>query len=37
MKNTKAIYDDSKQKAIEELKTEFRDLFIKEGIDPDQI
>ena len=37
MKNTSAIYEDSKQKAIEALKTEFKDLFIKEGIDPNQI
>lgn len=37
MKNTNAIYEDSKLKAIEELKTEFRDAFLKEGIDPDLI
>ena len=37
MKNTNTIYEDSKQKAIDELKTEFRDSFLKEGIDPEQI
>lgn len=37
MKNTNAIYEDSKIKAIEELKTEFREVFLKEGIDPDKI
>lgn len=37
MKNTNAIYEDSKMKAIEELKTDFREVFLKEGIDPDKI
>ena len=37
MKNTNTIYEDSKQKAIDELKSEFRDSFLKEGIDPEQI
>lgn len=37
MKNTGAIYEDSKEKAIAEFKEIFRDVLLKEGIDPDKI
>ena len=37
MKNTNAIYDDAKKKAIEDFKERFADMLIKEGIDPNQI
>lgn len=37
MKNTGAIYEDSKEKAIAEFKDIFRDVLLKEGIDPDKI
>lgn len=37
MKNTNAIYEDSKIKAIEDFKVRFAPMLIKEGIDPDKI
>lgn len=37
MKNTGTIYDDSKEKAIEDFKVRFKDMLIKEGIDPEQL
>ena len=37
MKNTNAIYEDSKIKAIEDFKVRFAQMLIKEGIDPDKI
>ena len=37
MKNTGTIYDDSKVKAIEDFKERFKDMLIKEGIDPNLI
>ena len=37
MKNTNAIYEDSKIKAIEDFKVRFASMLIKEGIDPDKI
>lgn len=37
MKNTTTIYDDSKEKAIVDFKERFKEMLIKEGIDPDQI
>lgn len=37
MKNTNTIYQDAKDKAIEDFKVRFADMLIKEGIDPNQI
>lgn len=37
MKNTGTIYDDSKEKAIDDFKVRFKDMLIKEGIDPEQL
>lgn len=37
MKNTNAIYEDSKIKAIEDFKVRFAQMLIKEGIDPNKI
>lgn len=37
MKNTGTIYEDSKVKAIEDFKERFKDMLIKEGIDPNLI
>lgn len=37
MKNTGTIYEDSKQKAIEDFKVRFKDMLLKEGIDPEQL
>lgn len=37
MKNTGTIYDDSKEKAIEDFKVRFKDMLIKEGVDPEQL
>ena len=37
MKNTTTIYEDSKKKAIEDFKERFKEMLIKEGIDPEQI
>lgn len=37
MKNTTTIYDDSKEKAIADFKERFKEMLIKEGIDPDKI
>lgn len=37
MKNTNAIYDDAKTKAIDDFKVRFKDMLIQEGIDPNLI
>lgn len=37
MKNTKAIYQDQIDKAIADFKVRFKDMLIKEGINPDLI
>lgn len=37
IKNTNAIYEDSKVKAIDDFKVRFAQMLIKEGIDPDKI
>ena len=37
MKNTNAIYQDQIEKAIADFKVRFKDMLIKEGIDPEQI
>lgn len=37
MKNTGTIYEDCKEKAIEDFKVRFKDYLIKEGIDPELI
>lgn len=37
MKNTGTIYDDSKEKAIVDFKERFKDMLIKEGLDPEQL
>ncbi len=37
MKNTNAIYDDAKEKAIADFKVRFAEMLKKEGIDPNQI
>lgn len=37
MKNTGTIYEDSKQKAIADFKVRFKDMLLKEGIDPEQL
>lgn len=37
MKNTNAIYEDSKKKAIEDFKVRFSEMLIKEGIDPNKL
>ena len=37
MKNTTTIYEDSKKKAIDDFKERFKEMLIKEGIDPEQI
>jgi ATP-dependent Clp protease ATP-binding subunit ClpA len=37
MKNTNSIYEDSKKKAIEDFKVRFREMLLKEGIDPETL
>ena len=37
MKNTNAIYQDQIEKAIADFKVRFKEMLIKEGIDPEQI
>lgn len=37
MKNTKAIYQDQIDKAIADFKVRFKEMLLKEGIDPDKI
>lgn len=37
MKNTGTIYEDSKQKAIEDFKVRFKDMLLKEEINPEQL
>lgn len=37
MKNTGTIYDDSKEKALIDFKEKFKDMLLKEGLDPEKL